>query len=114
MTARNFGLQKGAEKAVAGSISIRIIVCIVIVVIGLISLKLLMIILDNPFEIINDFYSNICVMVLLVIVMFAYNLCTGLLRTIKNSFIYLSDGVMKSGVNTVILQSHSVMLIIFF
>lgn len=113
MTARNFGLQNGAEKTVAGSILIRIIVYIVIVVIGLISLKPLMIV-DKPFEIINDSYSNICVMVLLVIVMFAYNLCTGLLRTIKNSFIYLSDGVMKSGVNTVILQSHSVMLIIFF
>ena len=91
--------------------------------------------LDTPAEILEDAYRYIIIIDLGVIVMFAYNLCAGLLRAIGNSvmplvFLLLSSalnvvldlwfiagmgmGVAGAAVATVIAQGVSVVLCILY
>lgn len=91
--------------------------------------------LNTPAEIIKEAYSYISVITLFIVVMFAYNLCAGLMRAIGNSvmpliFLMVSSvlnigldillitqfhmGVMGAAVATVISQGVSVLLCIIY
>ena len=74
------------KQTVAGSIVIGIIASAVITLAGAAGLYPLLELLDTPAEILEDAYGYIIIIDLGVIVMFAYNLCAGLLRAIGNSF----------------------------
>lgn len=137
VTARSFGSQDEdlLKKSVASSIIIGIIVSISITVIGSFVLYPLLEMLNTPVEIINEAFSYISVITVFIIVMFAYNLCAGLMRAIGNSimplvFLVVSSllniildillitqfnmGVMGAAIATVISQSISVLLCVFY
>ena len=68
------------KQTVAGSIVIGIIASAVITLAGAAGLYPLLELLDTPAEILEDAYGYIIIIDFGVIVMFAYNLCAGLLR----------------------------------
>ena len=131
VTARSFGSkdEKLLKKSVASSLVIGIVVSIGLTLIGLIFLQPLLHLLNTPANIIDEAYSYI----FFIIVMFAYNLCAGLMRAIGNSvmplvFLVISSvlniildlvfitqlnmGVQGAAVETVISQGTSVILCI--
>lgn len=137
VTARSYGSQDQTllKKSVASSIVIGVIVSIVLTILGFIFLRLLLEVLNTPIEIIDEAYSYIVVIVLFIIIMFAYNLCAGLMRAIGNSimpliFLIISSvlnigldilfitqfqmGIMGAATATVISQGISVILCIFY
>ena len=137
MTARSYGSQDQTllKKSVASSIVIGVIVSIVLTILGFIFLRLLLEVLNTPIEIIDEAYSYIVVIVLFIIIMFAYNLCAGLMRAIGNSimpliFLIISSvlnigldilfitqfqmGIMGAATATVISQGILVILCIFY
>ena len=91
VTARSYGAgeEDGVKKSVASSIVIGVICSIVISVIGSLILYPLLKLLNTPVEIIDEAYHYISLIVVSIIVMFAYNLCAGLLRAIGDSLIPL-------------------------
>lgn len=104
VTARSFGSgdHKLLKKSVASSIVIGVVSSIVITIIGTIILHPLLVLLDTPANIIEEAYSYISVITLFIIVMFAYNLCAGLMRAIGNSFIPLIFLIVSSCCNVVL------------
>lgn len=133
VAARAFGAQDMSQlkRTVAGSIVIGLCSSAVITLAGVLGLRPLLVLLDTPAEILEDAYSYIIVIDYGVLIMFAYNLCAGLLRAIGNSvmplvFLLLSSalnvvldlwfiqslnmGVMGAAVATVISQGVSVVL----
>lgn len=137
VTARSYGSQDQTllKKSVASSIVIGVIVSIVLTILGFIFLRLLLEVLNTPIEIIDEAYSYIVVIVLFITIMFAYNLCAGLMRAIGNSimpliFLIISSvlnigldilfitqfqmGIMGAATATVISQGISVILCIFY
>ena len=123
------------KKSVASSLVIGIVVSIGLTLIGLIFLQPLLHLLNTPTNIIDEAYSYIFFIVLFIIVMFAYNLCAGLMRAIGNSvmplvFLVVSSvlniildlvfitqlnmGVQGAAVATVISQGTSVILCIIY
>ena len=137
VTARSFGSgdEKMLKKSVAGSVIIGILSSLIITVAGCLILKPLLVILKTPEEIITSAYEYIFFVVLFTIVMFAYNLCAGLLRAIGNSIMplvfliissvvnvildiifiaYFSMGVEGAAIATVISQGISVLLCIVY
>ena len=123
------------KQTVAGSIVIGIIASAVITLAGAMGLHPLLVLLDTPAEILEEAYSYILIIDVGVLVMFAYNLCAGLLRAIGNSFMPLVFLLISSGLNvaldlvfiavvgmgvkgaavaTVISQGVSVVLCIFY
>ena len=137
VTARSFGSKDEnlLKKSVASSIVIGIVVSLTITVIGTLCLNPLLIALNTPVEIINEAYSYISFVVLFIIVMFAYNLCAGLMIAIGNSvmplvFLIVSSlmnialdvlfitqfnmGVQGAAIATVISQGFSVLLCIIY
>lgn len=101
VTARSYGSQDEGllKKSVACSLVIGVIVSFVLTLIGLICLRPLLEILNTPIEIIDEAYSYIFFIVLFIIVMFAYNLCAGLMRAIGNSMIPLVFLIVSSILN---------------
>ena len=91
VTARSYGAgeEEGVKKSVAASIVIGVICSIVISVIGSLILYPLLKLLNTPAEIIEEAYHYISLIVVSIIVMFAYNLCAGLLRAIGDSLMPL-------------------------
>ena len=137
VTARSFGSgdEKMLKKSVAGSLVIGVISSIVITLLGSIILLPLLDILKTPAEIIDMAYEYIAIIVWFTIVMFAYNLCAGLLRAIGDSVMplvfliissvvnvildivfiaYFSMGVKGAAIATVISQGISVLLCIVY
>lgn len=137
VTARWFGSgnMQQLKKSVAGSVVVGVISSIAITIIGCLALHPLLSVLKTPAEIMADAYDYILLIVLFTIVMFAYNLCAGLLRAIGNSFMplvfliissilnvildivfvaYLSMGVRGAAIATVIAQVVSVVLCIIY
>jgi len=137
VTARSFGSgdQTLLKKSVASSMMIGLVSSLVITVIGSLALYPLLQLLNTPAEIIGEAYSYISVVTLFIVVMFAYNLCAGLMRAIGNSvmplvFLIVSSclniildiifitqwhmGVQGAGIATVISQGFSVILCIIY
>ena len=128
VTARSYGSKDETllKKSVASSIVIGIIVSVVLTLIGLVFLRPLLNILNTPIEIIDEAYSYIFFIVLFIIVMFAYNLCAGLLRAILIissvlnvglDILFITQfqmGIRGAAVATVISQGISVILCIIY
>lgn len=137
VTGRSFGSKdiNLLKKSVASSIVVGVIISIIITVIGSIILYPLLQALNTPIEIIDEAYSYISIITYFIIVMFAYNLCAGLLRAIGNSFMPLvfliisallniildiafitqfNMGIAGAAVATVISQGVSVVLCIIY
>lgn len=104
VTARSFGSQDKEllKKSVASSLVIGVIVSIVLTIIGMIFLYPLLEILNTPLDIIQEAYSYISVIVLFIFVMFAYNLCAGLMRAIGNSVMPLVFLIVSSLLNVIL------------
>lgn len=104
VTARSFGSQNREllKKSVASSIVIGLIVSIALTTIGMICLHPLLELLNTPVDIIQEAYSYISVIVLFIVVMFAYNLCAGLMRAIGNSVMPLVFLIISSLLNIVL------------
>ena len=137
VAARSYGAQDEdlLKKTVAGSLVIGFLSSHCITLAGLVGLHPLLVLLDTPAEILEEAYSYILIIDVGVLVMFAYNLCAGLLRAIGNSFMPLVFLLISSGLNvaldlvfiavvgmgvkgaavaTVISQGVSVVLCIFY
>lgn len=123
------------KKSVAGSIVIGIILTLVMGIIAQLTIYPLLQLLDTPANIIHESYSYISVVTLFSGVMFAYNLCAGLLRAIGNSvmplifliissvlnvildllfIVVFSMGIQGAAIATVIAQGISVILCIVY
>lgn len=137
VAARSYGADdtRLLRKSVAGSIIIGIFITIIIMVISKVFLMPLLRLLNTPENIIQESYSYISTITLFVGVMFAYNLCAGLLRAIGNSFMPLvfliissllnigldilfitkfNMGIRGAAVATVISQGVSVVLCVWY
>ena len=90
------------KKSVAGSIVIGIGLTLVIMLISVIFLYPLLTLLHTPANIIDEAYSYISVVTIFVGVMFAYNLCAGLLRAIGNSVMPLVFLIISSIINVIL------------
>lgn len=101
VTARSYGAgeEEGVKKSVAAAIVIGVICSIVISVIGSLILYPLLKLLNTPAEIIEGAYRYISLIVVSIIVMFAYNLCAGLLRAIGDSLMPLIFLIFSSILN---------------
>lgn len=104
VTARSYGSgnHELLKKSVASSIVIGIISSLIITIIGTLCLYPLLQVLNTPIQIIKEAYSYISIITLFIIVMFAYNLCAGLMRAIGNSFMPLIFLVVSSCCNIVL------------
>ncbi len=104
VTARSYGSgdMEQLKKSVAGSMVIGAGSSLVLTLAAQIMLYPLLQILDTPPEIIDEAYSYISTITLFIIVMFAYNLCAGLMRAIGNSFMPLMFLIMSSIFNIVL------------
>lgn len=91
VTARFFGARskESFSKAVAGSIVAGFIITLITTVVAQLSVYTMLKLLNTPDSIISEAYSYISTITLFVFVMFAYNLCSSLLRSIGNSFVPL-------------------------
>ncbi len=87
------------KKAVAGSIVIGIFTTLLLTIISIFALKPLLVLIDTPQEIMNEALAYINVIGYFVFVMFAYNLCSGILRSIGNSVMPLVFLVFSSLLN---------------
>lgn len=137
VTARSYGSkdEKLIKKSVASSLIIGVVVSFVLTVISHFMLYPLLEMLNTPFEIIEEAYQYISFVTLFIFVMFAYNLCAGLMRAIGNSFMPLvflmvssllnigldilfitkfQMGVRGAAIATVIAQGVSVVLCILY
>lgn len=137
VTARAFG-SKNKEiirKSVAGSVIIGIVLSVIIAVCSQIFLMPLLNLLNTPKKIINEAFAYISIITSFVFVMFAYNLCSGLMRAIGNSlmpliFLIISSllnilfdlifivrfnyGVKGAAIGTVLAQGISVILCLIY
>ena len=104
VAARAYGAQDEdlLKKTVAGSLVIGLIASLAITAAGFLGLRPLLELLDTPAEILEDAYGYIIVIDLGVLVMFAYNLCAGLLRAIGNSVMPLVFLLISSALNVVL------------
>jgi putative MATE family efflux protein len=104
VTARSFGSgdMDQLKKSVASSMVIGVFASLVITLIAQLSLYPLLRVLNTPEEIIDEAYGYISTVTLFIIVMFAYNLCAGLMRAIGNSFMPLVFLVISSCFNIVL------------
>jgi len=101
VVARNYGARNEnlLKRSVAGALIIGLLLTIVIMIISQLGLYPLLQLLDTPQNIIGESYSYISCITLFVGVMFAYNLCAGLLRAIGNSFMPLVFLIISSIIN---------------
>ena len=104
VAARSYGAQDHdlLKKTVAGSLVIGLAASLCITLAGVLGLHPLLLMLDTPAEILDDAYRYILTIDLGVLVMFAYNLCAGLLRAIGNSVMPLVFLLISSGLNVVL------------
>ncbi|MDE6406897.1 MAG: MATE family efflux transporter [Lachnospiraceae bacterium] len=137
VTARSFGSgdEDYLKRSVAASLVIGVGITLVMTVAARFILYPFLEVLNTPVEIIGQAYAYISTITLFIGVMFAYNLCAGLLRAIGNSvmpllFLILSSllnivldlffitqlhmGVQGAAVATVIAQGVSVIACLFY
>lgn len=137
VTARSYGSgdEKLLKKSVAVSLVIGAGITLIITLMTRVALFPFLQILHTPEEIIWESYSYISVITLFTGVMFAYNLCAGILRAIGNSFMPLlflifssllnvgldfwfiaglKMGIQGAAVATVVSQAVSVVLCVIY
>lgn len=104
VAARSFGSGKEnrLKKSVASSIVIGAVLTVLIMALTRVILRPLLVALNTPAEILNEAHSYISTITLFVGVMFAYNLCAGLLRAVGNSVMPLIFLVISSCLNIVL------------
>lgn len=104
VTTRSYGAgdREMLKKSVASSIVIGTVCSLAVTVIGCLILHPLLQILNTPAEIMAEAYQYIFLITASIIVMFAYNLCAGLLRAIGNSFMPLVFLIFSSVLNIVL------------
>lgn len=104
VTARCFGShdERMLKNSVAAAIGIGAAVVAVITVLSQFILMPLLRILHTPTEIMNEAYHYISVITLFTVVMFAYNLCAGILRAVGNSIMPLLFLIVSSFANIVL------------
>lgn len=101
ITARCFGAGKKdlLKQSVAASMVIGLVITVIITLLTRVILMPFLNLLHTPAEIIDDAYGYISIITLFTGVMFAYNLCAGLLRAIGNSFMPLVFLIVSSVLN---------------
>lgn len=101
VTARCFGSrdEKVLKNSVAAAILIGAAVVAVITILSQLILMPLLQALHTPAEIIEEAYRYISVITLFTLVMFAYNLCAGILRAVGNSLMPLLFLIISSFMN---------------
>lgn len=104
VTARSYGCgdQEKLKKSVAASIVIGVVVTVAITVLTRFILYPFLEVLNTPAEIIDQAYTYISTITLFIAVMFAYNLCAGILRAIGNSLMPLVFLIISSLLNIVL------------
>ena len=104
VTARSYGCgdQEKLKKSVAASIVIGVVVTVAITVLTRFILYPFLEVLNTPAEIIDQAYTYISTITLIIAVMFAYNLCAGILRAIGNSLMPLVFLIISSLLNIVL------------
>ncbi|MCI9148524.1 MAG: MATE family efflux transporter [Hungatella sp.] len=104
VTARNYGSgdMEELKKSVASSLVIGLLSSLAITLVGWFCLYPLLKVLNTPPEILDEAYGYISTVTLFVLVMFAYNLCAGFLRSIGNSFMPLVFLILSSCINIVL------------
>lgn len=104
VTARSYGQKDGEllKRSVAVSVAIGAGITLVITLGTRIALFPFLELLHTPAEIIAEAHSYISVITLFTGVMFAYNLCAGILRAIGNSFTPLLFLILSSVLNVVL------------
>lgn len=101
VTARSFGSgdTDHLKRSVAASIVIGVCITAVITVGGSLILRPFLEVLHTPAEILDQSYAYISTITIFIGVMFAYNLCAGLLRAIGNSMMPLVFLILSSLLN---------------
>ncbi len=104
VTARSYGSsdEQLLKKSVAASLVIGIGSSLLITIVGTIILRPLLQVLNTPADIIDEAYSYISWITYFIVIMFAYNLCAGMLRAIGNSVMPLVFLVVSSVLNIVL------------
>lgn len=104
VTARSFGSGDGEylKRSVAASLVIGVGITAVMTVAARFILYPFLEVLNTPAEIIGQAYAYISTITLFIGVMFAYNLCAGLLRAIGNSVMPLVFLILSSLLNIVL------------
>ena len=104
VTARCFGShdEKMLKDSVAAAIGIGAVIVAVITVFSQFILMPLLRILHTPAEIIDEAYHYISIITMFTVVMFAYNLCAGILRAVGNSLMPLLFLIISSFANIVL------------
>lgn len=104
VVARAYGAQddETLKKSVAASIVVSLAVSVLITLLGLFFLRDLLTLLDTPEEILDEAHGYIGLVAAFCCVLFAYNLLSGLLRAIGNSFMALVFLIVSSGLNVLL------------
>lgn len=104
VTARCFGSQdeRMLKNSVAAAIGIGAGIVAVITIFSQFILMPLLRILHTPAEIIDEAYHYISIITIFTVVMFAYNLCAGILRAVGNSIMPLLFLIISSFINIVL------------
>ena len=104
VTARCFGShdEKMLKNSVAAAIGIGAVIVAVITVFSQFILMHLLRVLHTPAEIIDEAYHYISIITMFTVVMFAYNLCAGILRAVGNSIMPLLFLIISSFINIVL------------
>ena len=104
VTARCFGSrdEKMLKDSAAAAMVIGVAVVVLITLLSQVVLRPLLQILHTPEEVIDEAYRYISIITRYTLVMFAYNLCAGLLRAIGNSLMPLIFLIISSFANIVL------------
>lgn len=104
VTARSFGYgdREYLKKSVASAIGIGACITVMVTVFVRFILHPFLAALNTPAEIIDQAYDYVSTITLFIVVMFAYNLCSGLLRAIGNSVMPLVFLILSSVLNVIL------------
>ena len=90
------------KRAVAGSIVVGAAVCFILTTLVILGMRPFLVLIKTPEEVLPDSYAYISVIGSFIIVMFIYNLCSGILRAIGNSVMPLLFLIFSSALNIVL------------
>lgn len=104
VAARSFGAKDGEllKRSVAGSLVIGIASSVLVTAVALLGLRPLLVAIKVPPHLLDEAYSYIVTVTLGLVVMFAYNLCAGMLRAIGNSVMPLVFLIFSSVLNIIL------------